>query len=143
MNKNDLQDIIDKLQKEDRKEKAYFGIFEYGSRSSESYIKSNKQGLELFALELLKAARDTEELLKNETEKSIFPLGFDEDWVDNNCSTYIQYIEPTKEIRTNVKQVPYVETWKDKTMKYGCICAFLMVIISVIVGIMTIVRWII
>ena len=143
MNKEDLQNIIDKLEKEDRKEKAYFGIFEYGGGPDESFIKANKQGLELFAIELLKAARDTEGLLKNETEKSVFPLGFDEDWVDDDCSTYIQYVEPTNEIRTNVKQEPYVETWTDKTMKFGCISAILIAIISAIVGIVTIIKWII
>ena len=65
MNKEELQNIIDKLESENRKEKAYFGIFEYGSGPDESYIKADKQGLELFALEILKAARDSEELLNN------------------------------------------------------------------------------
>lgn len=143
VNKEELQNIIDKLENENRKENAYFGIFEYGGGPDESYIKANKQGLELFALEILKAARDTEELLNNDKEESIFPLGFDEDWIDNDCSTYIQYVEPTDETRANVKQESYVETWKDKTMKFGCISAILMAIASAIVGIVTIVKWIV
>ena len=143
MNKEELQNIIDEFDKEDRKQKAYFGIFEYGGAPDESYIKANKQGLELFALEILKAARDSEELLKSEREESVFPLGFDEDWIDDDCSTYIQYVEPTNEIRTNVKQVSNVETWKDKTMKFGCISAILIAIISAVVGIVTIIKWII
>ncbi|MFY0675494.1 MAG: hypothetical protein JXQ87_19010 [Bacteroidia bacterium] len=143
MNKEELQNIIDELEKEDRKQKAYFGIFEYGGGPDESYIKANKQGLELFALEILKAARNSEELLKSEKEESVFPLGFDEDWIDDDCSTYIQYVEPTNEIRTNVKQESYVETWKDKTMKFGCISVILISIISAVVGIVTIIKWII
>ncbi|WP_200975400.1 hypothetical protein [Echinicola sp. 20G] len=143
MNKKNLQNIIDKLEKEDRKEKAYFGIFEYGGGPDESFIKASKEGLELFALEILKAARDSEELLKSEKEESVFPLGFDEDWIDDDCSTYIQYVEPIDVIRTNVKQEPYMETWKDKTMKFGCISAILIAIISAIVGIVTIVKWVI
>ena len=141
MNKEELQNIIDKLESENPKEKAYFGIFEYGGGPDESFIKANKQGLELFALEILKAARDTEELLNDDKGESVFPLGFDEDWIDDDCSTYIQYIEPTNEIRTITKREPYVETWTDKTMKFGCISTILIAIVSAIVGIVTIVKW--
>tara|TARA_R110002074_G_scaffold206358_1_gene374858 strand:- start:936 stop:1250 length:315 start_codon:yes stop_codon:yes gene_type:complete len=36
-----------------------------------------------------------------------------------------------------------LETWTDKTMKFGCISAILIAIISAIVGIVTIIKWII
>lgn len=61
MEKDELQQIIDRLEATHSKDDAYFGIFEYGGDPDESFIKANKQGLGLFAAELLKAAsRDAE-----------------------------------------------------------------------------------
>jgi len=142
VNKDQLQQIIDQIENEDLKSEAYLGIFEYGGGPDESYIKANKQGLQLFALELLKAARDSDDLLNNENEQSIFTLGFDEIWVDDESTTFIQYVEPTKEIRERVKSEPYKETWQDKVARFGCIIAILLAVLSGIVGAVTMIKWI-
>lgn len=64
MDKTELQKIIDTLEKNQSTEDAYFGIFQYGGAPDESYIKANKEGLELFSLELLKAAKVSENFKK-------------------------------------------------------------------------------
>ena len=57
---------------------AYFGIFQHGGGPDESFIRANKQGLQLFAAELLRAADQVDETLAHET-KTIIPLEFKED----------------------------------------------------------------
>jgi hypothetical protein len=60
LTKEELQKIIELFDEEDLKRQGIFGISQYGSGSDESYIRANKEGLELFALALLKAATNTE-----------------------------------------------------------------------------------
>ena len=72
--KEDLQNIIDQFDEEELKRQGIFGISQYGGGSDESFIRANKEGLELFALELLKSARDTEATLAD-ANKKIIPFG--------------------------------------------------------------------
>jgi len=65
--------IIDQFDEEELKRQGIFGISHHGRGSDESFIRANKEGLELFALELLKSARDTEAIL-SDTEKILFHL---------------------------------------------------------------------
>jgi hypothetical protein len=93
LKKEELQKIIDQFNEDELKRKGVFGISQYGGGSDESFIRANKEGLELFALELLKSARDTENLL-SDPEQNIIPFNYYEDWVDENSDTFIQYVEP-------------------------------------------------
>ena len=63
MTNEKLQNIIAQFDEKELKEKALFGILQYGGGPDESFIKANKEGLELFALELLKSASETENIL--------------------------------------------------------------------------------
>lgn len=51
MTKEDLQTIIDQFDEADLKQQGVFGISQYGGGSDESFIRANKQGLELFAVQ--------------------------------------------------------------------------------------------
>ena len=68
--------IIEQLRRYIREDDATFGIFQYGGGADESYIKADKQGLRLFALELLMAAQKSNEIL-HDKEKSIIPIDFE------------------------------------------------------------------
>jgi hypothetical protein len=125
MTKEELQKIIDSFDEETLKKQGIFGISEYGDGSDESFIRANKQGLELFALELLKSARDSEMILSSK-EQNIITLNYEEDWIDENSDTLIQYIEP---IADNQK------------MSFGCSITVIILIISIITGFRTIIDW--
>lgn len=56
----ELQKIIDRFDEDELKRQGVFGISQYGGGSDENFIRTNKEGLELFALKLLKAAKDVE-----------------------------------------------------------------------------------
>jgi hypothetical protein len=56
MDKEMLQNIILNLEEDILKEKATFGIYQFGGGPDESCIKADEGGLKLFAITLLKAA---------------------------------------------------------------------------------------
>lgn len=87
----ELQKIIHLFEEDELKRLGIFGILQYGGGSDESYIRANKEGLQLFALELLKSVGSIEKTLAG-TEKNIIPLNYDEDWVDESSDTIIQYV---------------------------------------------------
>ncbi len=139
MNKDELQKIIDQLESVNLKDEAYFGIFQYGGEQDESYIKANKQGLELFAINILKAARDSQDII-NDTKKSIIPLDYQEEWIDGD--TLAQYIEPIPETRKQIKTEPHQATWQDKYFAHGCFAVGIIVFVLMIIGLITIFTWI-
>ena len=141
MEKEELQKIIDRITETNSKDDAYFGIFRYGGGPDESFIRANKQGLELFAVDLLKASRDTEEIISDPSQNA-YTLEFEEEWIDEDSETLLQYVEPSIDKRESAKPLPYKENWKDKLIGIGCFTGIIFLAVSVIVGIVSIFRWI-
>mgnify|MGYP001164250915 FL=1 len=141
LTKEELQNIIDQFDEEDLKRHGIFGISQYGGGSDESFIRANKEGLELFALELLKSARDTEAIL-SDTEKRLIPLDYDENWVDENSDTFIQYVEPIADKQKLRPKSENKSTFKGKLMPYGCGLVAMILVVALIVGLVTLVKWI-
>ncbi|WP_310377924.1 hypothetical protein [Flavobacterium sp.] len=136
MKKEELQKIIEKFDENELKQKAIFGVFQYGGGSDESFVRANKEGLELFALELLKSAKHTEAKLNN-TEKTIIPLEYNEDWIDENSDTFIEYIELIAYKQNN----NYITTISNKLMSFGFGLLSIILVISVLVGLVVIFKW--
>ena len=141
MTEEELQKIIDQFDEEMLKRQGIFSILQYGGGSDESFIKANKEGLEMFALELLKSSRDAENVIADK-KKNIIPLNYDESWIDEFGDTFIQYIEPIKEKQEFKSKKDYKQTILDKLVPLGCITAIIVIIISTIVGLITITDWI-
>lgn len=143
LSKEELQKIIDQFDEEELKRQGIFGISEYDY--GESFIRANREGLELFALKLLKSTREIDEILSDPV-KDIIPFNYDEDWVDENSCTFIHYIEP---IAYKQKLKPKIEnklTFIDKLKEYAngfiFIFVFIFIIISLVVGFVTVINWI-
>jgi hypothetical protein len=139
MNKDELQKIIDQLETANVKSDAQFGIMEFGGSAHDSYIKANKEGLELFAIELLKISRDAD-ILANKEEPAR-SMDWEAEWIDGASNTFIQYVELHA-----VKNEPpiiasYKETIKDQIMKAGCISILVLIAIAIVVGLGTIADW--
>ena len=135
LEKEELNKIIEKIENENPKEKAFFGIHST-ENGDEVYIKANKSGLELFAVELLKASRKSNEIIEN-SEKNIIPLNSEEKWLTGDI--WIGYIEPKLEDRIDLKEEPYKKTWKDKIVEYGCFTIIGIGILIFIAGIFAII----
>ena len=140
MTKKELEEIIDRLIADNPGDEAFFGILQYGGGTEESYIHANKAGLELFAVELLKASKRIGE----PEEDNTYVLELDEDiWLEGD--TIVEYIETSKQGRSETPKVnpDYQETWADKLIPFGCISLVIMGFVSMIVGVIAIVQWII
>jgi hypothetical protein len=140
LTKEDLQKIIDQFDEEELKRLGIFGISDNGHGSDESFIRANKEGLELFALRLIESARDIENVLNN-SEKNIIPFNYWEDWIDQNSSTIIHYIEPIVEKQKLEPRTESKSTFFDKLMPFGCGLIVIVLLISLIVGLFTITNW--
>ncbi|MBK7127838.1 MAG: hypothetical protein IPM74_14625 [Crocinitomicaceae bacterium] len=138
MNKDELQKIIDQLESSNSKEDAYFGIFDFGHESGESFVKANKEGLELFATELLKASRDADEIVADE-KKKIINVEYNAAWIDGD--TLIQYVQPSIEKRVNAKFEPPKQTWLGRIAGAGCLALILIAVAAFAIGLFTMFSW--
>lgn len=136
----ELQKIIDQFNEEELKRQGLFGISQYGGGSDESFIRANKEGLELFALELLKASIKIENVVSDPYKKNI-PFEYDVDWIDENSDTFIQYIEPIPREQNIKLKSDYKTTLIDKLMPIGCGLLVIIVVIFVVVGLITVFKW--
>ncbi len=140
MEKEELQKIIDQFDEEKLKREAIFGIHTADGGYHESYIRANQEGLELFALELLKAAKNSRDTLAD-NENSVIPLSPEEDWIDDSSSTVIMYIEPIAWKQDAQPKVEFKEALFDKLVPYGCGLIMIILAMAAIVGLVTIYKW--
>ena len=92
-----IKEFLDKVDKNNLKKSALFGIRQYGGDSEESFIFANKNGLLLFSYELLHAYLKVDSTLQ-EGKKEIIDFPGNDKWIDKLSNTVIDYIEPTKTI---------------------------------------------
>lgn len=137
MEKEELDRIIKKLESQNSKDIATFGLF-YRDGEDELHLKANKDGFELFAAELLKASRDSEKVI-NDSEKNYIDFGFNEKWIEGEL---IAYFKPIAENRDEVEpEKPYMPTFKDDLFKFGCFTLLGLLLLCVIIGFYTVVNW--
>ena len=136
-----IENIISELENSNNKKKAFFGLYQYGGDIHESCIRANRQGLILYAVELLRASK--------EIEKGTFENGkiehykIDLSWTDENADFCFDNLELTSKIKTKkVNTFPkYQETWKDKLYSYLFLGIIMVLVIFLIIGFTTTVKW--
>jgi hypothetical protein len=138
---SELQKIIDKLETEKAETQASFGVFRAGGGEDESCIKANKQGLGLFALELLKASLQSE-INKPGRKKNIYNLKIDEQWIEKDSDVFLYHIEIQSGVRVPEIKESYKPSFTDKLMPYGCGLVLIFLIVALIIGLVTIIEFI-
>ena len=141
LTKEDLQKIIDQFDEAQLKREGIFGISQYDEGTDDSYIRANKEGLELFALELLKVVRDTDTTLSDTEKTIIIPFDYDENWIDENSDIFIQHIELITSKQKSKPKSEHKSSLADKLMPYGCGLALLLLLVSAIIGLWTLYTW--
>ncbi len=136
-----IENIVSELEKNNEKDEAFFGFYQYGGDKDESCIRANKQGLELFSAELLKARLEIEQ--RSFENGDIEPFEIDISWTDSNADFYFDSLELTRKIRTEKESFPeYKETWKDKLYGQLIFGIIISLIIILIIGFTTTINWI-
>lgn len=139
MKPEELQHIIDQFDEDELKSQGIFGIYQYGGAADESYIRANKAGLELVALELLKASKEAENIQVNGGENSI--LTDHEDWFDEYSTTHFQYIELiTHKQKNKPKEVPK-ESLANSFYIFCFFLIFILLLAAIFIGLSTIIMW--
>jgi hypothetical protein len=138
LTEEEIKELIEQL-KSDAGDEAFFGVFKYGSRSEESFIKANKEGLKLFASQILEAINQVDHTISDET-KNIIPIDYD--WTDEDSDTCIQYIEPVVYSTDKKKVIEEPESLKDKAIKYGCFAGLIFLLVAALTGVVTILKWV-
>ena len=142
MNKQELQSIIDQLTANYSEANAFFGILQYGGGVDESYIEANEEGLTLFAIELLKASRDAQNLADAIDEKVYIIELHDDVWLKEG-DVSINYIKPSLAKRSQrTAKEEYRETWKDVGLAYGCLGLIGVGFVLTLIGLITTIQWI-
>ena len=140
MTDDKLQNIITELEKRNDKSKAYFGFYQYGGGEDESCIKANRQGLELYAVELLKAGIEIENRTFENGLTEVY--GIEDDWADENADFFFDYIEFTKKLKEPNELFPvHKETWKDQLMKVLIMTIIFLLVAFLIIGFITALGW--
>lgn len=139
MTDGEIGKLINELRSKKNYDEAYIGFFQYGGEPDESYIKANRQGLELHAAELLAAALETKIEFESGKEKT---FGLDKGIFDEESDFGFDYVELKKEKGNDIKpHSEYKETWKDKAFKVGCIGIGILLVVLIIIGFITSITW--
>ena len=140
MTQKKLENIISDLEN-NNKEEAFFGFYQYGGGIDESCIRANKQGLELFSAELLKARTEIDNRFFENGEIEHYEI--DISWTDENADFYFESLELTSKTKTQKENSfpEYKETWKDKLYGYLIFGIIIVLIIIFIIGLITTLKW--
>ena len=136
MTNEELQKSIDYINEQDLKELATFGIFAINDDWDEIAIKANREGLQLFALQLLKASQQTKNVLLDK-DNNIIPLDSNAEWINPESDIKIFYVEQIDKTHEAQKVADKKETFADKSMKYGCFAILILLVIAMFVGLWT------
>jgi hypothetical protein len=139
MTNEEIKTFADTLIADTSKEDAVFGIYQYGGGPDESCVKANKAGLQMFAAEILKASINSQSII-DDKNKNIITVDYNAEWIDEDSDTFIQYIEPLEGTRKKPIPPPETSYWKNELIKYSLAFVFLLIVVCIITGIVTIVK---
>lgn len=139
MKKEELINLLKNLDEDSLKELGIFGIYQYGGGPDESSIKANKEGLQLFALELLRASGKFDKGITD--EEKLFSLDYHGNWLDKDSEIYIDFIEPTSKLRKAITEEK--ENLNDKLISYGFVALFILIGFSALLGLIQILDFVI
>ena len=143
MTDKNIQNIITELENKNDKEKAYFGFYQCGGGPDESCIRGNRKGIELFAVELLKASIESEK--NNYIENQFSYNEIDIGWTDNNGDFFFDSIEITNKDKEDgddeFPEYKHKRTLKDRLTELIIITVVALIILFLITGFFTVLKW--
>ncbi|MBA4197438.1 MAG: hypothetical protein C0459_07780 [Chitinophaga sp.] len=134
---------INKVDEQELKKLATFGVFAIDDDWNNFVIKANKEGLQLFATELWKASQKMKEKNDSDYESNIIiPLVTNAEWINSNSDIKISVVEQINKVAKESKLTNKNETVKEKIVKYGCVTILILILIAMFIGMWTLVKWI-
>jgi len=137
----EIQNIITEFENRNRKDKAFFGFYQYGGGIDESRIRANRKGIELFTAELLKSVLDSEKHDYNNNEFCYSEI--DIDWTDDDSDFFFDSIEITNKDKTK-KDEKFPDYKRTNSYRFYEGLIFLIIILLILflfVGFITVIKW--
>lgn len=138
MKPQELQNLIEELDKPNPNEEAYLGIFLNDRNEDQAYLKANKKGLELVAALFLKASSQVD-TAKINNEGVYLELNSSKSWFDKESELSIDFVEIVGD--KPAPKLEYVPKWYDPLAGYGCITIVVLILIAAIIGFVEIGKW--
>ena len=140
----ELAAMIKVLEQRNVVDEAYVNFsYNHGDPDDEWSVVANQQGLELYALELLKASNQFSSRKFDDDNREVFKIN--RAYMSTCNEFYFQYIELKQELRSEIESnvVIYKQTWRDRFMNYVAGAVFIFIMLSIIVGSITVIGWVI
>jgi len=136
MNKETLNSLKETLALDSAIDIGRFGIFYDSSESREDkyFIKANKEGLKMFAYQLLCASKDLEDQEKDNAFEKIALIPDGSAWIDKDSEIRLFHVE-SPQLSKDLVPTTTKETWKDRFSEIGCTLIVIFLFISLLVGI--------
>lgn len=137
MNNKLLDSLKTHLDLEGSLDNGQFAIYsDYRERDDVYFIKANKEGLKLFAYQLLCAAKDLEDQKQKEVFQKII---LDETpWMLKDSEIVLKHIEDPSMINVSETEIAQ-SSWKDRSVNIGCFIVLAFLLISLVVGVYTVI----
>lgn len=138
MHKEGLDEIIRKIEGMNSREDAYFS----SSYNDEfSYAKGNKDGLILYALEFLKAAKSIENRNFEQGDTEMYNPNFS--FIKDHDETQFEYIQVTNKVSSEIlkQKINSTKNWKDKAFGLGCAILLIFGLFMIMVGLFNFISW--
>jgi hypothetical protein len=131
MLREELEDLIQRLRPEGSN--PFFGI--YDGSSEAAYIRANREGLQLFARELLRASLT----LDYHTDGTPIPLS--RHALPIGGEVRLTHVQPCEGAELLLPEPPQEPGMKQHLARWGVILGALVVCVSTLIGFYTLVRW--
>ncbi len=131
MSNERIEEFLKEIELFTNKKKAYLS---YSSNEDFGYAQGNKDGLLLYAAELLKAAKEIDIRKFDEGDREMFNPNFD--WIEDQNDTPFAYIQITNKERSEINTLEELEidSWKDKVFRFGCVAILIFAMFLAVVG---------
>ncbi|WP_298755741.1 hypothetical protein [uncultured Psychroserpens sp.] len=140
MNTQDLKSCIRNIRKEYSSDEAYIGFFYVDDSGGLGYLEGNKEGIMHFASNLLEASIEINNRKFDKEELFSLPTNL----ISENSDFLLSHIVLSKELRSEIvalKKEEHKQTWKGKLGNYVAVGILLFILISILVGAITIISW--
>jgi hypothetical protein len=134
MDKSTLSSLVESLEALPRSNPPFVGIDDTGEVFA---LKANPEGLVALATALLKAVQQNQ---ANAQQPLIIPLDVDGSSLDGTSLFLPDYIELTDTLPSVAPSSPSSQ-WRNWMSQVGCLLAVAFLIVSLVVGAITMVKW--
>ena len=137
MTNPELEKLIEEIESKSSRQNAYF---DYSFNADFGYAKGNKDGLLLYSVELLKAAKEIELRSFSEGDTEMYNPNFD--WVQSQENNPFDYIQITRKFKSEIDvEKPLKDSWKDKLFGLGCLALIIFTLFLAVVGLVYFIGW--